>query len=501
MNLGRLRTPVSTARVWLVYALFFVAGVAQAAIVPLLPRLSSRFALSATETALLLALPGLATLAVSVPAGLAADRFGARRVTLLAGLLLGVANLAQATPSLGLLLAGRVAFGLAYGVVWTTGMAWLSELDTSGGRSLGPSVTCSSVGIMVGPAVGGMLAEFIGLSAAFIAVAGLATAVIVPLAALPASQRRPDGDRGATAPAQPARGGTGLGATLGLLRRPGIAAAAGALVVSGSVSGVSQLLISGGLHHLGLSTGRIGLAFSAAAVCYIAVSVTVVRLGKRAHTLRFNAVATTLLAVALLPAVAGAGVAALIAALLLSAAPRAAVSTIAYSLASTGTGDAVRPSAGAVAGRDGLVFGLLNGAWAAAMVLMPLLAGAMEQRDGSQAGYLAVILPACAIAAWLVARSGGTGESEDGRGPVERLRGAAARAGVGRLIPRPDRSHPIRLAGQWTGRGHAHASRSNRHATNKRRGLRFRPARDAGRHPARTLGRRLPKSDDENPFR
>src|ERR1700722_20325326 len=136
----------------LLYALFFVAGVAQAAIVPLLPRLAGVYGLSPSETALLLALPGLATLTVSVPAGLAADRFGARRVTLAAGVLLGVSCLAQAAPSLGVLLGGRIAFGVAFGVVWTTGLAWLAEIDpaAAGGR-LGPSVTCSSVGVMIGP--------------------------------------------------------------------------------------------------------------------------------------------------------------------------------------------------------------------------------------------------------------------------------------------------------------------------------------------------------------
>jgi MFS transporter, DHA1 family, solute carrier family 18 (vesicular amine transporter), member 1/2 len=406
--INRLRVR-SVPRQWLVYALFFVSGVAQAAIVPLLPRLSSQFALSATETALLLALPGLATLAVSVPAGLAADRFGARRVTLMAGVLLCLASLAQATPSLAVLLAGRVLFGIGFGVVWTTGMAWLSDMDTGNGRSMGPAVTCSSVGIMAGPAVGGMLAELAGVSVAFMAVAGIAAAVVVPLAFVPDGQRRPaEGD-----PAPAARSGSataGVLGTLALLRRPGIGAATGALVVSGAVSGVSQLLISTGLHRAGVSTGRIGLAFSAAAVCYIIVSTGVVRLGTRVHTLRFNAAATTLLAVALLPAASGVGAVALIAALLLSAGPRAAVSTIAYSLASTAEDSgAAGETSGAAAGRDGVVFGLLNGAWAASMVLMPLLAGAMEQQDGTRAGFLAVILPSCLIAVLLLARSGPAG--------------------------------------------------------------------------------------------
>ncbi len=511
MGMPKPKLHLSAAgQVWLLYALFFVAGVAQAAIVPLLPRLSAQFALSATETALLLALPGLATLAVSVPAGLAADRFGARRVTLLAGLLLCLSSLAQATPSLGVLLAGRVAFGIGFGVVWTTGMAWLSDLDGGRGRSLGPAVTCSSVGIMAGPAIGGLLAQLAGVSVAFTAVAGIAAAVVVPLAALPESRRGPSGpeappasdsagtpasDRAADPvaaadaspprPACPPAAGNGVISTLRLLRRPGVAAATGALVVSGAVSGVSQLLISGGLHHLGVSTGRIGLAFSAAAVCYIVVSTVVVRLGRRAHTLRFNAIATAVLAIALLPAASGAGAFALIAALLLSAAPRAAVSTIAYSLAST-TDDATAGTAGAgTAGRDGLVFGLINGAWAAAMVLMPLIAGAMEQQDGARAGYLAVILPSCLVAAWMVVRSGtGAGRAaEAGAGRVERLRSAAARARAVSLIPRPDRSHPARIA-----------RRSGHHLARVARATRARaggpPAAAVRRHARRTVGRR-----------
>jgi len=382
-----------TRLLWCVYALFFVSGVAQSAIVPLLPRLASMFGLSPSETALLLALPGLATLAVSVPAGLAADRFGARRVTLAAGVLMCVSCLAQSTPSLALLLAGRVAFGICFGVIWTTGMAWLSEIDpaTRGGR-LGPSVTWSSVGLMIGPAVGGISAQRTGVAVPFELIAAAAALVTLPLALGSAPQR---------AQRSPHRGKlashTSIGSLGRLLRRPGVAAAGGALVVSGAVSSASQLLITLGLHRSGLSTGAIGLAFSGAAVGYIAVSASVLRLGERVRTLRFNALATLALGLALAPALAGAGPAALLIALMLTALPRAAVSTIAYSLASG-------PES-ASSGGEGFVFGMLNGAWAAAMVLTPLLAGALDQHDGARAAYLAVIIPSCAIAGWLIARS------------------------------------------------------------------------------------------------
>jgi MFS family permease len=392
----------------LVYGLFLVAGVASAAIVPLLPRMSAHFGLSASQTALLLALPGLATLAVSVPSGIAADRIGARSVTLSAGALLCLSCAAQALPSLAALLAGRLVFGVAFGVVWTSGMAWLADLDEArdGGSGLGPAVTCSSVGIMLGPAVGGVLAQHIGLGAPFAAVAVAAALIVVPLA-LGTTTTRSTTPRRKVEPAElpleityfqpPVSDRPGQVTPRGLLalvRRPRVAAAAGALVVSGAVSSASQLLVSGGLHRLGLSTGRIGLAFSVAAVCYIVVSSVVVRLGARAQTLKFNALATAALAVALVPALASTGAVALVMALMLSAGPRAVISTIAYTLASQRDDE----PAG-----DGVVFGMLNGAWAASTVLVPLLAGAVEQAAGIEFAYVAVIMLSLVVAAWLLA--------------------------------------------------------------------------------------------------
>ncbi len=402
--------PVSVS-LRLVYGLFAVAGVAQAAIVPLLPRMSAHFELSATQTALLLALPGLATLAVSVPSGIAADRIGARRVSLGAGALLCLACAAQALPSLAAVLVGRIVFGVAFGVVWTSGMAWLADLDSErGGSGLGPAVTCSSVGIMLGPAVGGVLAQHIGLGAPFAVIAAAAALIVVPLTLGTSSARRSIPAR----PVEPADlplevayfqppvsdgpGPVTPRVLLALVRRPRVAAAAGALVVSGAVSSASQLLVSGGLHRLGLSTGRIGLAFSIAAVAYIAVSAIVVRFGARAQTLKLNALATVALAVALVPALASTGTVALVMALMLSAGPRAVISTIAYNLASQRENES---------GSDGVVFGMLNGAWAAATVLIPLLAGAVEQAAGVEFAYLAVIIPSLAVAVWLLAGAAG----------------------------------------------------------------------------------------------
>jgi len=406
---------MSKKLLWSIYGLFFVAGIAQSAIVPLLPRLSAEHGLTPSETGLLLALPGLATLAVSVPAGVAADRLGARRCTLLAGVVLCVSCLAEAAPSLSLLLVGRLLFGVAYGVVWTTGAAWLAELDSEpGGSRIGPSVTCASVGMMVGPAVGGLVAGAGATGLPFLLIAIAAAGVMVPLtiAGARAAATARDQEVGYSESVELASsvgygepvpyGGRRTSAIRTALQRPGVVAAMGALVVSGAVSSVSQLLISGSLHHDGLSSGRIGLAFSLAAVSYIAVSLTVVRLGARVRTLRFNALATAAMAVVLVPGLLSGSATVLIATLMAASMPRAMVSTISYSLASAGS---EANGGNGDSSADGSVFGAINGAWAGSLVLTPLLAGALEQHGGARLGYLAVIVPALIIAIGLLMRA------------------------------------------------------------------------------------------------
>src|ERR1700683_484361 len=109
----------------LMYGLILGSAAAQFARVPVMPVYAHRFGLSGFQEGMVLGATGLATLAVSVPAGTLADRLGARRITLAAGLLMAVATAAQACAgSFPALLAARLAFGAGYGVLWTAG-PWL----------------------------------------------------------------------------------------------------------------------------------------------------------------------------------------------------------------------------------------------------------------------------------------------------------------------------------------------------------------------------------------
>lgn len=387
----------------LLHALFFIAAATQTAIVPLLPRLDSTYGLSPAASALLLAAPGLATLAVSLPAGLLADRLGARRMTVVASALMCLAGLAQATPSYPVLLIGRLAFGLAFGIVWTTGVAWMARAgDGENTPHLGAVSTSAAVGMVAGPALGGALADAWGVGAPFLILGSLT-------ALLTAALWRQPGARGVVA--APTRGSLMALARLAP-RRPGVVAGALALAIGGGASGVAQLLVPLQLHAAGFSAAATGGAFSAAAGLYIVVSAIVVRLGARAVTLRVAALAALLLAVALLPASLDAQALVIIGALIVSTGSRAVVSTVAYPLATEAAAAGVGPlvhdeDTGApspVALGDGAVIGLLNGTWALGIVVTPLIAGALDQSAGAGVAYLSAVVPGALAAMWLLRR-------------------------------------------------------------------------------------------------
>lgn len=367
--------------------MFFIAAATQSAAVPLLPRIGHAYGLTSASTGLLLAAPGLATLAVSVPAGMVADRLGARRVTIAAAVVMCAGALAQAAPSYPALLIGRLAFGLAFGVLWTAGVAWMSQShEVSGAPSLGAVSTSSAVGLVAGPAIGGALADQFGLAAPFLLLASLSAILVLLLEREPVPYR---------AAAAEATDNSLLSFIRIAPRQRAVLSAALALAITGTVSGVTQLLIPLQLHQAGFSAGATGIAFSAAAGIYIAVSASVVKLGRRATTIRWVSVAAMGLALSLVPAVFGPGPAGLIGVLLLSTAPRAVVSTVSYPLAA-------ESAAGAELG-DGIAIGLLNGTWALGLVLAPLAAGALDQLAGVQTAYLTAVVPGVLLALLLLA--------------------------------------------------------------------------------------------------
>jgi predicted MFS family arabinose efflux permease len=379
------RRPNASSLVVMVHVVLFVASATQSAIVPMLPDLARLHHLTAATTGFLISAPGLATLAVSAPAGLIADRFGAKRVTVAATALLAAGTLAQALPSLPALLLGRLVFGVAYGIVWTTAVTWLAGTrESAGSATLGAVAASSAAGMAAGPGVGGLAAQWLGLAAPFLIVGTIAAAAAVALS------RQAPGHRSQTAARDALREMTRVAP-----RHPSVRAGAIALAVVGAVGGVTQLLVPLDLHRAGLSTAATGVVFSAAAGLYVVVSGGLARTGGRFVTIGATALAALVLSVSLVPASLTAAPGVLIAVLFVSTVPRAMISTITYPLAAA--------SAGQLSG--GAAIGFLNGAWAIGLVLAPILAGALEAVLGQGAGFLVVVIPGALGATWLLSRS------------------------------------------------------------------------------------------------
>jgi predicted MFS family arabinose efflux permease len=373
------------------YLLVALAELLHWAIVPLIPAYAARFSLSEVEAGALVASTGLATLLVSLPAGMLADRLGARRLTLWAGAALAAAAFGQAlAPSYALLLVARLVFGLGFGISWTAGLAWLSGARPGGGshHALGATVTSAGAGTVVAPAFAGLVAQRFGLAAPFAIAGAMAAAVTAVLVTAPA------GARPETAEERPS-----VATVRAAGREPAVVAALTAIVLAGLVGAMISLLAPLELHARGLSGASIGAAFSTAALIFIAASAATVRLGERAIRVSAVAVASVAVAVAISPATASGTAVAVFAAMCLNAPLRALLYTVSYPL-----GAARGPGAGAGAGT---VMGLLNGAWALTTLVGPLAGGALAHAVGPRATY--GLLQALALAAvgvvWLRGRS------------------------------------------------------------------------------------------------
>jgi MFS family permease len=373
----------------LMYGLILASAAAQFALVPIMPVYAHRLGLSGFQQGLVLGATGLATLAVSVPAGTLSDRFGARRITLAAGLLMAAATFGQALAgSFPALLASRLAFGAGYGVVWTAGLCWLAA-GAVGPRALGGSVASAGVGGVAGPAVSGALTEHLGLAVPLLA-AGAVFAVITAVLAALRVPPPPIAPRGEAA-------GSALRAAG---RDRNVIGAAAAVVTAGLSTGACALLVPAQLHLAGASSGQIGLAFAVAGILFAIGSALTTAVGRRAVNVPVTCAAMLALTAALAIGVFSSASLILVAMLCAATASRSVLWTVSYPLAAEA---AARRGVGL-----GAAVGLLNGVWAATAVLGPMGAGLAAQHLGGRTAFAltdavcAAALAVTVVIAWRI---------------------------------------------------------------------------------------------------
>ena len=364
---------------FLVYGLVLVSSGTQFAVVPIVPDYAHRFGLSGLQQGMVLGATGLATLAVSVPAGALSDRLGSRKLTLGAGALMAVAVFTQALAgSFPILLASRLVFGVGFAVVWTAGLSWLAEA-APGGPGLGGTVASAGAGGVAGPALAGVLVTYFGLASPFLVAAGCFAVLTSALALLrvPAAQSPPR-----------ARMGTSLRAAAA--DRSTMAAAA-AIVTAGATTGVSALLVPEQLHAAGASPGKIGLVFAVSGVLFVAGSTLTAAAGRRAVRLPVLLAGMLALSLATWPAALTSAPLVIAGMLCATTAARSVLWTVSYPFAAAG---AEHSGAGL-----GVVMGLLNGVWAATVLLGPLAAGLAVDVASPQAVFGLTAIACAAVLA------------------------------------------------------------------------------------------------------
>ena len=144
---------------------------------PILPLFAKTFGVGAALAGLSVSIFGAARLVTNLPAGFLSDRFG-RRVLLVGGPVIVTVSsiLSGLAPTFWMLIVFRFIAGVGSAMYMTGAMVLLADITSPGNRGRVMSIYQGSIllGVSLGPAVGGGVAELAGVRAPFYVVGGLA---------------------------------------------------------------------------------------------------------------------------------------------------------------------------------------------------------------------------------------------------------------------------------------------------------------------------------------
>lgn len=139
---------------------------------------------STAMVGLIFAMFGGSRLAVSLPAGIASERFGRRKLMVTGLVFLGASSLiAMAVTSVPLLVLTLVGQGIGQAVYITTAMAAIADHSTPEGRvrDMAAFQGASTIGVSIGPGIGGLAAGAWGYDAPFLLQGALALVALILL--------------------------------------------------------------------------------------------------------------------------------------------------------------------------------------------------------------------------------------------------------------------------------------------------------------------------------
>jgi MFS family permease len=353
-----------------------------AALVPLLPHYADEFGLSKGQAGLLVGAYALGAFIGAIPGGIAAARFGPRRAVVSGLLLMAVASagfgFAGSAAELGI---ARLAQGFGSALSWAGALAWLvaGTPKERRGEMLGTAIGAAIFGALLGPAVGAT-AEAVGTRPAFLAVGGVALALVVWALRTPPVASEPQSPR----------------ALLPAIRQPLLLRALWLMVLPALLFGVVAVLVPLELDRGGWSAAAIAALFVGAAAVEMFVAPLLGRFSdRRGRLLPLRLALTGAILVTIGLALAGEPYA---------IAPLVVAAAIAFGAFWAPAMALLSDGADSIGLAQGLAFGLMNAAWGGGNSLGPALGGGLADVAGDAVPYA---LMACLCGLTLVAVSRG----------------------------------------------------------------------------------------------
>lgn len=252
----------------------------QGVISPVLPLYAKDFGVSAAMVGASISVFGLARMLLNLPAGFLSDRFG-RRLLLVGGPAITALGsfLSAAAGDIWQLLAYRFVAGAGSAMFMTGAITLVTDIATpeNRGRMLSLYQGSLLLGVSIGPAVGGLTAELLGLRAPFVVVGALAALCTVwavravpetHRAAAPTANLVPDAD----GRAPPAAGVASLRLLFTNLGFTLISLVTFSIFFTRAGSRQTVLALEGN-EQLGLSAGALGAIFAMMALLNLATIV------------------------------------------------------------------------------------------------------------------------------------------------------------------------------------------------------------------------------------
>ena len=166
---------------------------------PIMPLYASSFQVSYIMVGLVMASFGMSRVFVEIPGGMLADRFGTKPV-MIGGYVLSVAShlLAGFAQTVVELMATRMLIGMGSALSFTASMVYVTDMATVDKRSRYIAFLQSTFNIagIIGPTVGGVISETLGLRIIFFISAALSLIGIVFLQALRAIEKASSSEEG-----------------------------------------------------------------------------------------------------------------------------------------------------------------------------------------------------------------------------------------------------------------------------------------------------------------